>query len=150
MLETYVSMVLGTGVRLQIIPEESSKSQLAAANKVEKLWNEWVEETEYFTELRSMIFARVQDGESFGVLETAINDVPVQLQMRAYEADFFGDPGAFGLPARQEPMVRRDSVRLESAGGKLLQVQRSILVLTFLAVWAVMARRFRPTTSATC
>lgn len=92
MLETYVSMVLGTGVRLQIIPEESSKSQLAAANKVEKLWNEWVEETEYFTELRSMIFARVQDGESFGVLETAINDVPVQLQMRAYEADFFGDP----------------------------------------------------------
>ncbi len=82
---------IGRGPRLTIDPRTPSDRSRRAADRVEKMWNEWVCATGFVEKLRLMTSERRVGGESFSVVATNRKwDVPIDFSV--YEGDQFQSP----------------------------------------------------------
>jgi len=80
---------VGTGPRLQVRTSDKKSNEI-----VEDLWRRWAQDIDLEGKLWTMRFAKVEDGESFGLLVTnpALHKTPIQLDLRVIEADQVDSP----------------------------------------------------------
>lgn len=82
---------IGKGPRLTIDPRTPSDRSRRAADRVEKMWNEWVCSTGFVEKLRLMCSERRIGGESFSVV-AANRTLNVPIDFTVYEGDQFQSP----------------------------------------------------------
>ena len=91
---TLANDTIGTGPRLQMLTQDQVLNR-----QVQSLFDQWAWAVRLPEKLRTMRIAKVQDGESFGVL---INNprlsTPVTLDLRLVEADQIMTPNGFPAP----------------------------------------------------
>lgn len=94
--QTVANYEVGAGPTLQVQSGSTSFNSL-----VESRWRHWADATRLAEKLRTMVKARVVDGEAFGLLVTnpGLRD-PVTLDLRLVECDHFTAPY---LSGRAEP-----------------------------------------------
>lgn len=84
--------IVGTGPKLSIEPKNPSPAKLTSAARVERLWNEWENETDFVGKLRTMCIERPTAGEVFGNVfaNRGLETVPVDFQV--YEPEQWQNP----------------------------------------------------------
>jgi lambda family phage portal protein len=117
-LNTVAAYTVGIGPTLQLTyrgEQQTDPQQLinlrAAAQRVEQLWANWAYARRITQKLTTATLAVDQDGECFGVLQTARPNMntPVSLDVRLYECDWFDDPVG-------DWRLQDTGVRLDAAG----------------------------------
>jgi capsid protein len=94
MLQTLSSDVVGTGPRPEITPANEGRSAQTAANRLERDFLEWTEETGLAMGLWQALIQRILSGSHWGVQEVNPGlDHPVKMQIRWYEMEQFHTPG---------------------------------------------------------
>ena len=80
--------MIGTGPRLQIMGEDQDQNQ-----RIELLWRNWCRKIRFASKLRTMVMAKVVDGEAFALPITNAKLAGIQLDLRLLEADLFTSLG---------------------------------------------------------
>lgn len=95
-VQTLANDVIGTGPRLQM-----NTGNPAADSAIEREWSRWTRATNFAEKLRTMLLAKVGDGEAFSLqIENRRLNTPVKLDLRLYEADQISTPTL--LPSENE------------------------------------------------
>jgi capsid protein len=85
---TIANDTIGTGPRLQCHGDDRN-----ASAEVEARWQEWSDAVRLARKLRTLVMARITDGESVALLQTNPRvQNPVKLDMRMIECDQLADP----------------------------------------------------------
>lgn len=87
-VQTLANYIVGTGPKLQILTDDPDVN-----DAIETRFSEWVEETNWWRSLWSLVFAWVQDGEAFSRESTDMSLAsPVKMRMVPIEADLITNP----------------------------------------------------------
>lgn len=102
MAATLADDCVGTGPRLQMLTEHAQGN-----SEVERLFSEWSESVDLAGKLWAMRFAKVEDGEAFGLLTTTHTGHPVALDLQLLEAEQVASP--FSVDPRSIDGIEFDS-----------------------------------------
>lgn len=117
MLNTLAMDVVGTGPRPEITPANNGDRAGTAANRVERDFLDWCEETQIATGLFQAVIQRVMAGEYWAVQEANLGlEHPVKMQLRWYEMEQFHTPGWDGFLGSEKRFPDVDGIKFDDWG----------------------------------
>lgn len=102
-VDTYVSEVIGTGPRLQVVTDNRERDE-----QIERLWRWWSHGTRFVGALQAMMTARITDGEVGGEFVNA-NRLPLGLKVVPIEADRIARDWTEGMSDPHDGILFDDS-----------------------------------------
>jgi len=108
-VDTYAEDLIGDGPRLQVPSTKNQGVSRQDAQKLEQIWNEWVDTVDLWGTLLLAVSSKVTDGEVFSTIVTDEKvDHPVQMNIKLIEAERVANPYSSDIDIREVDGIKFD------------------------------------------